>query len=291
MKLTAENYFSLEADREFMSCSQFKVWDICQLQAYHRYVLFTIKQEDKKCFDEGHFTHAYFESREAFRKLIHDNLETFTYEKGKGLDKKRVFYANYKKAIKACQRVKKDEIFMWSIQGQSEKIYTGEFAGCNWKIKVDFVNDEGNPRFTDLKFMRSLSKREWLEIYIDDYGIAQKFKEGEFWVKRKMDVKYYEFWDYWRRFSVYHKILSVATGKSYIPILSAISKEDPPDFEVKSFDDEFRINMELNYIESKMPEILDVKLGRAEPKHCGVCAICRKYKKLTRIEKAESIFN
>ena len=89
MELTAENYFSLEADRIYMSVSQYSAFLECEKKAYLRYVVGSIKQEDKKCFSLGHLVHSFFEGKKEFKKLIHDNLETYTYEKGKGLNKKR----------------------------------------------------------------------------------------------------------------------------------------------------------------------------------------------------------
>jgi len=290
MILNAENYFSLEADRGFMSCSQFKIWDLCELQAYHRYVLGTTKQKDKKCFDEGHFVHSYFEGREEFHKHFYENIEKYTCEKGRAPNKVRVLRSEFKKALRACIKANRDNYIRTAMVGESEKIFTGKFAGTEWKIKVDRVTKDEPYRFSDLKYVKTLQRDYWVNGYLDDYGDFKKEQENHLWFEKNIKTYFYEHWNYWQRFAVYWKVLYVATGKSFTPYLPAISKEVPADIEVYGFADEFRLKMELDYIEEKMPRILDVKLGREKPKGCGKCALCRKYKKITRIVEAESIF-
>ena len=53
MKLNEENYYSKEADKEFMSYSQFKKWLECEHQAYAQYVSGQYKQEQTKAMLVG----------------------------------------------------------------------------------------------------------------------------------------------------------------------------------------------------------------------------------------------
>ena len=142
VKLTAENYYSQEANREYASCSQWKAFKKCPACA-----MAELRGEwstpKTPALLIGGYVDAWFEgSLEQFKSA---NSELFTQ---KGVLKKEYLKAEY-----IIERVKRDKMFMEYMSGEKQVILTGTVNGVKCKIKIDSL-DVPNKRFTDLKVMR-----------------------------------------------------------------------------------------------------------------------------------------
>lgn len=253
MILTAENYYSQEADQEYLSVSQYKEFiGTYGRQGCEAAALAKLRGEwtPKKtvAMMVGSYVDAYFEGTiESFRE---ENPEIFT--------KKGELKSEFKKAEDIIRRIEKDELFMIHLSGDKQVIMTGELFGAKWKIKMDSYF-EGR-LIDDLKIMKSLREAHWVK----DSGY----------------MNFVPFWGYDLQGAVYQAIVEQNTGKKLPFIISAASKEDYPDIELILVEQTLMDNA-LADVERNVPKILALKAGEIEPIRCETCDYC----KCTRVLK------
>ncbi len=251
LELNQSNYFSLEADREYFSVSQFKGFMQCQAKAVAK-----LKGEYEESFGKalvvGSYTHAAFESDEEFERFNAENKEEI-------LNKSDKKYADFITADAMIETIKNDKLAMFAMEGEKEIILTAELFGVPWKAKIDSIN-HARKTFTDLKTTRSLSQRYWSDKY-------QKY------------VSFIEAWDYVLQMAVYREIIQKNTGEYFAPYVVAVTKEDPPDKAVLHFE-ESRFQFEIDFVEHVIEQFIGLKSGAAEPTRCEKCAYCRQTKQL-----------
>lgn len=254
MELTAENYYSQEANAKYMSVSQFKSFvgtygrSACQAKAVAE---FSGKWSNSKttALLVGSYVDAYFEGTlDKFRK---QNPEIFT-QKGE-------LKAAYKQAEKIIARIESDQYFMQCMSGQKQVIMTGELFGAEWKIKMDsYLPDLV---IVDLKVMASITDRKWVR-----------------------DIGYLDFIRYWGydiQGAIYQEIVRQNTGKKLPFYIAVATKEEETNIEVIHVTDNF-LQDAMNIVKANMPDVLAVKSGQARPKRCGICDYCRRTKVLRR---------
>jgi len=254
MVLTAENYYSKEANEKYMSVSQYKDFAgtygkmACEFSAIEKLEERWTQKKTTPLL-VGSYVDSYFEGTlEEFKKA---NPEIFT-QKGE-------LKANYKQAERIIARMERDPLFMQYMSGEKQVIMTGELFGAEWKIKIDsFVRGIA---ITDLKVMASITKLEWVK-----------------------DIGYLDFVRYWGydiQGAIYQEIVYQNTGERPPFYIAAGTKEEEPNIEVihvtQNYLDEAKHMVEMN-----MPRILRVKNGEAEPDRCEMCDCCRHTKVLKR---------
>lgn len=245
-----------------MSVSQFKKFVECEAESM-AYLNGEIDRKPSKAMLVGSYTHAAFESDEAFKQFIEENNSVIFNTKG-------TKYADFKKADAIIETLKNDNFAMFAMTGEKEKIYSANVFGIDWKIKVDNVNTQ-NGFFSDLKTTQDLYKRHWSNKY-----------DG--W------VSFVEQWDYVLQMAMYRKIIEEATGMTLKPYIVAVTKEDIPNKAVIHFD-ESRFQFEYDYTELKLERINKVKAGEVEPIGCGKCDYCKGQKMLNdTVEVGELIY-
>lgn len=257
MILTTDNYFSLEANKKYMSNSQFKEFVECESRAMAR-ISGEYVQEEETYFLVGKYVHAWNEGTlEDFQK---NNPQVFTL--------KGELRAEFKGAELIIQAIQDDALLMEALSGQKEQIFTAEMFGCEWKIVIDslFLKEK---RFADLKILKELRGKEWDEA------------SGSY-------MSVYEYRGYFVQMAVYAAILrrALKVDEYYEPFIIALTKQAGyPNKAIFSFVsneeslDEFIVT-QLAFVENKMPRILAVKKGEIEPLRCEECIHCRKTKKL-----------
>ncbi|UED72112.1 PD-(D/E)XK nuclease-like domain-containing protein [Brevibacillus sp. HD3.3A] len=253
LELNNSNYFSLEADQHYMSNSQYKDFVECEARAMEK-LTGSWKEPPSEALLLGSYVHAWAEG--TLDEFKTNNPELFT--------KKGELYAQYKHADKMIETLAKDPFIMFLLQGEKEKIITAEFAGAVWKAKLDVRNEEGE-RIVDLKTVRDIRGKHWDK----ELGCYVSFVEA---------------YGYLRQMALYAELERIYYGHShfYETYIVAVSKEDPPDKEVIGMD-QHRMEEELAEIERRMPRVLEVKSGNAEPKRCENCRYCRETKKVTKV--------
>lgn len=147
MILTADNYYSQEANQKYMSVSQYKAFQKCEAAALAE-VRGEYKPEQTQALLLGSFVDAYFEGADSFADWCEKHPEI--YKKGGELK------ADFEQAYIAIKRAESDEVFMQYMQGKKQYATTKYFAGAIWKAKFDVYAP--NERIVDLKYMRSMER-------------------------------------------------------------------------------------------------------------------------------------
>lgn len=254
MILTNENYFSKEADREYLSVSQYKNFIgslgkiACEAEAM-ALLNGAWEKEKTTALMVGSYVDAHFEgSLDLFRA---QNPEIFT--------KQGSLKSDYKKAEEIINRIERDEVFMKYMSGEKQVIMTAEMFGAKWKIKIDSYLE--GKAIVDLKVMRELHKAE----YTKDYGY----------------MDFIQYWGYDIQGAVYQEVVYRNTGKRLPFFIAAASKEKETDIELIWISDD-HLHEKLIEVERNTPKILALKSGEVEPIRCGTCDYCKHTKVLTK---------
>ena len=254
MELSASNYYSAEANREFMSVSQYKDFAGtygelgCEYGTMEK-LAGRWKEKKTTALLVGSYVDSYFEG--SLDKFKAENPEIFKKTGDKGLK------AEYIKADDIIRRIKRDHFFMMCLSGEKQVVMTGELFGAKWKIKVDsYIADKV---IVDLKVMSSITKHE----YVRDVGY----------------LDFIRYWGYDIQGAIYQEIVRQNTGKRLPFYIAAASKEDETNIEVIHVTDNFLKDAML-MVEAAMPRILRVKNGEVEPDRCESCDCCRSTKVL-----------
>lgn len=249
MKLTPENYYSDEANRHYMSVSQFK--DFLQCEAGALAKLTGWKDAKQDCFTLGSYVHAAIEGPEAVEQFRKENPEIFK--------KDGELKAEYKQADKMIEAITSDPLCKQMLEGDNEKIVTAELFGVLWKAKIDVISEEDG-RITDLKTCKSIHDRYWID-------------------EEKRYGSFVEAFKYPLQLAVYAELERIHSKRfnALEPFIVAVSKEDEPDKAVICFDDQ-KLADELTYVQQKLPRVIAVKEGIEEPERCEKCRYCRQTK-------------
>lgn len=253
MILTAENYFSKEADKEYLSVSQYKGFigclgrNGCEAEAL-AYLNGEWEHKKTSALMVGSYVDAHFEGTlDLFRA---QNPEIFT--------QKGTLKSEYKRAEEVINRIERDEYFMKHMAGEKQVIMTGELFGAKWKIKMDSYFPD--TLIVDLKCMKSLRD----SYHTKDFG----------------NMEFIRYWGYDIQGAIYQKIVEINTGKKLPFKIAAASKEEYPDIEVIQIEQQLLDNA-LAEVEKNVPKILALKNGVYEPIRCECCDYCKHTKVLT----------
>lgn len=261
MILTAENYFSKEADREYLSVSQYKKFigslgrSGCEAKAI---ASLNGEWEDDKstALLVGSYVDAHFEG----------TLDLFKAQNPSIFTKQSTLKAEYRRAEEVINRIERDPFFMAHMDGDKQVIMTGEMFGTKWKIKMDsYFPDK---LIVDLKCMKSLRE----DNYVKDFG----------------HMEFVRYWGYDIQGAVYQRIVEINTGKKLPFMIAAASKEEYPDIEVIQID-QSQLDEALTEVEKNVPKILSLKSGEYEPVRCETCNYCKHTKVLTHAIWADEL--
>lgn len=269
--LNEQNYYSKEANEHYMS--------------FHTYQAYVGTMIDKGCearaeairkgeweesdksvaFMVGSYVdEALTGTPESFEEYKKNNPDIFT-QKGE-------LKAQFKMAEKMIARCREDEFFMNTLSGEHQKIMTGYWAGCDWKIKMDSYIEPckscPSGLITDLKTSANIH-RLW---NIADYGRAS----------------FIEVFNYVGQLALYQKIVEVNTGKVLPVCISVVTKEDYPEIKCVGID-QVSLDHALNRIEADMPFVLGVRNGDYKPTRCESCNYCKSTEKIKGLMKMQDL--
>ena len=144
MILTNENYYSPEANQEYMSVSQYKDFQKCEAMA-----LASLRGEWERPMTTallvGSYIDAWFEG----------TLEEFCRAHPEIFKKNGSLKADFIQAEEIIAFLQKDPTFMRYMAGKKQIILTSEMFGTKWKIKIDSYHPD---KIVDLKVMRSMER-------------------------------------------------------------------------------------------------------------------------------------
>lgn len=253
MIITSENYFSAEANREYMGSTQYKDFAgsmgllACEARAMAK-IKGEYVEEPSQAMIQGSYVDAHFSG--SLMSFKAQNPDIFT--------KKGELKSTFSHLEKVIARGERDELFMMYMNGEPQKIYTGELFGAKWKVMIDVVHP--GKALVDLKCMKSIREMK----YVKDSGY----------------VTWIEYYGYFLQAALYREIYKQNTGEELPFYIAALSKEPEPDLAIIHMDEE-KMKEALLEIENNMPRIIDLKNGDATPDRCGVCDYCKSTKVLT----------
>jgi hypothetical protein len=225
---------------------------------------------DSEALTVGNYFHTALESDEAHEEFRTANLEKiFKYKVDKATGEPIITgkYAPYVKADEMIRACIEDPLIssLIAMDGESERIMTGEIFGIKWKIALDkYIPDKR--LIIDWKTAADLTKTE----YNPSIGERESFLEAL---------------GYLMRAAVYTEIerQNANAEDDARFIIIAVSKQDPPDKGAYLLNHRDRYDWELDQVRDKLMRIISVKSGRERPRRCGSCHYCRSTKKLTKI--------
>jgi hypothetical protein len=257
MKLTKQNYFSLEADRSYMSNSQYKGFLDCEAKQMAILNEKYKKPEPSTAMQVGSYVHAWNENK----------LDEFKKENPSIFKKDGTLKAEFRTADRVIETISNDELFMYALSGKKEVMMTANLFGVEWKILVDsYFEDE--KRFGDLKVLRSLYEKFW---DVDSSSYQNVF----------------EYRGYLTQMAIYAEVIrfNKKSDEYFEPFLAVVTKEEQPDKEIISFVSDVEtvgdfVYKELAIVENNMKRIKLVKDNKEYPKRCQKCDYCKSTKVL-----------
>ena len=267
MILTAENYYSREANMEYMSVSQFKAFDRCQAAA-----MAELRGEYAPAASTAMLVGGYVDA------WFSGELPLFQAQHPEIFKRDGTLKSEYIKAQEIISRMESDDLFSLLMAGKKQVILTGEIAGVPFKGKVDSLLDAEacqnivklfpetaevlgeSPRgaIVDQKVMRDLrpvwsdedhSKLPFVEAYGYDIQGA---------VYRELESHGLPF------------VLAVGT-KEAVTDLAALTISDAD------------LTSALYQVEDRAPYYQKIKRGELQPRRCEHCDYCKATRQLTGI--------
>lgn len=247
MRLNQSNYFSPQANRSYMSVSQFKQFQECPAAAMAQ-IRGEWERPKTTALLEGSYIDAHFSGTLA--EFLDEHPEVLNKRSGE-------LKSEFRKARAAIEIAESDPWFMEYLRGEPQNVLTGELAGVKWKAKPDFTFPD---KIVDLKYMRDMQPI---------------WKDGE----KKTFV---EAWGYHIQGYVYQQLELQRTGLLKPFYLAVITKEDPADHEVIQLD-QWLLNSVAGIVEHYAPVFDGMKNGSIIADRCETCAYCRKTKKVKNV--------
>lgn len=302
MILTDENYYSIEANKEYMSCSQYQGFNDCEAKELAKLQGRWV-DKPSEAFLVGNFFHSYFESEDAHKKFCLDNLgEIYSKTSIKAYEKlaesneslkaigqepeqdafeKLELKAPFEKALVMIATLKKDPLMQTflQMQGENEIFMTGKIFGTKWRMKMD-------------KYIPSTR-------FIVDYKTVANIWETSYNPVKQERQTFVEMYGYTFRAAVYslieaENILNLTFDEAYEQLnndeldlanffLLCVSKQEHPDKEVIRLNHKQEYIYQLEQIKAKLYRYNMIKDGRLLPKRCGTCDYCRATKVLKSV--------
>ena len=247
IEVTASNYFSKEANRAYMSVSQFKAFSKCEFAALEE-VNGNYSRAESTALLVGSYVDAYFEG----------TLDLFIAQHPEIKKRDGTLKADYVQAELIIERLKADPLFMEYMSGEKQVIFTGVIEGIDCKCKVDSFH--AGKMIVDLKVMR-------------DFKPVYSPGEGR--------LNFIEAWRYDLQGAVYQELVYQNTGKRLPFYIAGATKEVSTDLEIFEIPQEV-MDAQLEVFKADVRRFRFIKEGLIEPERCGHCEVCRQTKKLVR---------
>ena len=257
MEVNNENYFSKEADLEYMSVSQWKLFHDCEAKA----LATILGQEDatyKSAFLEGHLFEACVTGNKELFMAKHPEIIS-----SRGATAGQV-KAEFKRVLEAAEKFNNQEFFTNIVKKcDKQVILTGEIDGVKVKCALDLFDKKSNSIY-DIKCMKDF-KEQWSS-------------------EDRMYIPWYYAYKYVLQLGVYKEIAQQNFGEIGSVALLAATKEDIPDLNAPRISHEL-LDMELERFKLNLKRYDEIKKGNIEPISCGSCDYCKKNKVINGFEE------
>lgn len=182
---------------------------------------------------------------------------------------KGMLKSEYRHADDMVARIQQDSddggLFMRFLEGEQQRVVTGEINGHAFKGKLDVLNlDKGF--ICDLKTVKSINEIWW--------------RDGGRW-------DFIHYWRYDLQGAVYQELVYQETGRRLPFYIAAVSKETPPDIGVYQIPQD-ELDAALEQIpQDWLDRVQRIKDGEEKPTRCERCDWCRGTKVIRKPELLE----
>ena len=274
LKLTAENYYSPEANMAYMSASQFKSFRKCEAAA-----LAELKGEwgrkETTALLVGSYVDAYFSGE----------LEQFKTEHPELYKKDGTLKADFQNAQAVAERLERDQLARMLLSGKHQVIKSGKIAGVDYKAKYDSLLTARQveaicKRFPEIRSIVPFGGPIIVDLkYVRDFEPMWDEDAGE-------RVTFIEFWGYDLQGAIYQAL----DGRHAPFVITGATKEAATDIGAFYIPDE-DLAFSLSEVEALSPRYAAIKRGEIEPEGCGKCDYCRNTKRLSSIKHYKILNN
>ena len=272
MTLNDANYYSPEANWQYMSASQLKSFRKCEAAAMAE-LRGEWQRNTSTALLVGSYVDAYFSGE----------LKQFK-ARTPGLYKRDgTLKAEFQQAQTIAERLERDELARMLLSGGHQVIKTGQINGVWFKAKYDSLLEEeqvdaicerfpevrnlvpfGGGIIVDLKCMRDFEP-------IWDEAVQEK-------------ISFATFWGYDIQGAIYQKL----DGRHAPFTIVGVTKESEPNIEAFHIPDE-DLAFALLEVEMMAPRYAAIKRGEITPFGCGKCEYCRSHKKLNKFKNYREV--
>ena len=264
LKLTDDNYYSQEANWEYMSASQYKSFRKCEAAAMAE-LRGEWGRKESSALLVGSYVDAYFSNELDQFKADHPEL----YKRDGSLK------AEFQNAHAVAERLNRDELARMLLSGKHQVIKTGRIAGVWYKTKADSLLSSRQVEAICKKFPTVKELVPFGGAIIVDLKCMKDFKT--IWDEETHErVSFIEYWGYDIQGAIYQKV----DNRMAPFVIVGVTKEAEPDIIAVHVPDE---------VEAMSPRYAAIKKGEIAPVGCGTCAYCRSVKRLEGITNYKKI--
>lgn len=289
MNLNSGNYYGSEANRAYMSKSQFSNWQRCEAATLAE-LNGEWKPEPSVALLVGGYIDAALDSPEELERFKEEHPEILNSRTGE-------LKADFKQAEQIVARCKSDRLFALLTGNAPETsehvlrqvIFVGRIGGVSFRGKADFVLDETACKIIMAEFPGTSEALggPFTEGAIVDLKSAKDF--ASVWSESEgRRVNWISAWDYEMQGAIYRELCCQMTGKKLPFVIVAATKEKVTDLDalyIPSAD----LDAALEFVEEQAPLYENVKQGGAEPLRCGRCDYCKSTRTLTKIRNYKEL--
>ena len=272
LKLTDDNYYSQEANWEYMSASQFKSFRKCEAAAMAE-LRGEWGRKETSALLVGSYVDAYFS----------DELEQFKADHPELFKRDGNLKAEYTNAQAIAERLERDDLARMLLSGKHQVIKTGRIAGVWYKTKADSLLTSRQVEAICKKFPQVQDLVPFGGAIIVDLKCMKDF--NPIWDEEVHEkVSFVNFWGYDIQGAIYQKV----DNRMAPFVIVGVTKETEPDITAVHIPDE-DLSFALAEVEALSPRYAAIKKGDIAPVGCGKCAYCRSVKRLEGITHYQKI--
>ena len=237
MEINNENYFSEEAEKEYMTYSQIKDFLECEAQALAK-IEGRWETPESDALLQGGYLDAFFSHE----------LEEFKQKHPQIFKKDGSLLAKFDVCRDAIKTIEEDEGFKnMFFRGDPQVTLTGAIEGIPFKGKIDMLYPD---RIVNMKCMASVDP-VWDE-------------------KEHRKKPFYSYYRYDLQAAIYQELVYQKTGIRLPYYLAVATKEKTPKKFVFYFKQEV-LDKALEEVKAKAPRFQAIKKGEVDPIECGEC--------------------
>lgn len=266
MILTADNYYSLEANRYYYSVSQIKTFLDCPARAMAE-LDGSYEREKTDSLLVGGYVDAYFAGE----------MDSFLAENPQIYTARGELRAQYQNANAIIERIQSQPLAAMMLSGEKQKIVTGEIASLPFKAKLDVLLD-AETCASILAAFPGMSDLLFADGAIVDLKVMKDF--APLYKEEQGRINWIQYWQYDLQMAVYQRLVEQGTGKKLPCYILAATKEKVPNVELFHIPQR-EMDIALELMLDKLPAIDAIKRGQVEPERCERCDYCKQTKVLT----------